>query len=218
MGISLRNSLSGSVDPLVVPATRALTWYSCGPTVYDAAHLGHARNYICLDILHRVLTDHYGVAVATAVNVTDIDDKIIARAAEQGIDAGQLSRYWEAQFKHDMLRLGVRPPAAWLRVTDHMDLIIDFIQDLVESGYAYSTERGVYFSCAKLPSYGQLRQLAPDSDDNGIEGKSSRRDFALWKRSTTEPHWDSPWGQGRPGWHIECSTIAHSVFGCALAH
>ena len=223
MGISLRNSLTGSVEPVVVPADRALTWYSCGPTVYDAAHLGHARNYICLDILHRVLTDHYGIAVVTAINVTDIDDKIVARAAEQGVSAGELSRYWESEFKRDMLRLGVRPPAAWLRVTDHMDAIVAFIEGLIDSGYAYSAKGGVYFSCARLPSYGKLQQLAQEEGSEEIErgasgvGKRHPRDFALWKKrgaDSNEPYWESPWGAGRPGWHIECSAIAHSVFGC----
>lgn len=250
----------------MVPDGQPLTWYSCGPTVYDAAHLGHARNYVCLDILHRVLTDHYGVPVLQVINITDIDDKIILRAAEQGLSVGVLSRHWEREFKRDLAMLGVRPPAAWLRVSDHMPAIIAFIQRLVDGGRAYNAAdgSGVYFDVESLPRYGVLRKLgdeeeeheaveqaqeerpadcgdaAPSEASDSVQasalqgkakGKRNRRDFALWKNVLAENKkshdgdgeadalhdqdacWDSPWGVGRPGWHIECSAIAESVFG-----
>eukprot|EP01043_Picozoa_sp_COSAG02_P041671 COSAG02_NODE_3475_length_6681_cov_3.408235_1_plen_619_part_00 len=236
----------------MVPDGQPLTWYSCGPTVYDAAHLGHARNYVCLDILHRVLTDHYGVPVLQVINITDIDDKIIMRAAEKGLSVGALSRHWEREFQRDLAMLGVRPPAAWLRVSDHMDAIIGFIQRLVDGGKAYSAAdgTGVYFDVESLPRYGVLRKLGHEEEDKQEgavdeeqeeqpaergekKGKRSKRDFALWKNVLVdkslghngdsmdaahgqEASWDSPWGVGRPGWHIECSAIAETVFGDEL--
>ena len=250
VGISLKNSLTGNKEPLVVPDGQPLTWYSCGPTVYDAAHLGHARNYVCLDILHRVLTDHYGIPVLQVINITDIDDKIILRAAEQGVSVGALSRHWEREFQRDLAMLGVRPPAAWLRVSDHMNAIIGFIQRLVDGGMAYraSDGTGVYFDVESLPRYGVLRKLGHEEEEEKEEeeegalqeereeqpagqgeqtGKRSKRDFALWKNfpvdqspgrngESLDASWDSPWGVGRPGWHIECSAIAETVFGDEL--
>ena len=252
----------------MVPDGQPLTWYSCGPTVYDAAHLGHARNYVCLDILHRVLTDHYGVPVLQVINITDIDDKIILRAAEQGLSVGVLSRHWEREFKRDLAMLGVRPPAAWLRVSDHMPAIIAFIQRLVDGGRAYCAAdgSGVYFDVENLPRYGVLRKLGDEEEQEAVrseqeerpaecsypdtnsetsdsvqasasqgkaKGKRNKRDFALWKNVPVDNKshggggetdalnhldacWDSPWGVGRPGWHIECSAIAESVFGDEL--
>eukprot|EP01043_Picozoa_sp_COSAG02_P051062 COSAG02_NODE_5327_length_4433_cov_26.736271_1_plen_608_part_00 len=228
----------------MLPDGQPLTWYSCGPTVYDAAHLGHARNYVCLDILHRVLTDHYGIPVLQVMNITDIDDKIILRAAEQGLSVGALSRHWEREFQRDLAMLGVRPPAAWLRVSDHMDAIIGFIQRLVDGGRAYIAldGTGVYFDVESLPRYGVLRKLGHEEEEEGAPreereeqpaeqgeqtGKRSKRDFALWKNlpvdkspghsgDSLDASWDSPWGVGRPGWHIECSAIAETVFGDEL--
>lgn len=169
------------------------------------------------------------MAVVKVINITDIDDKIVARSAEEGIDASQLTRHWERAFQHDMLRLGVRPPAAWLRVSDHMEAICTFIEQLVTTGHAYVADDGVWFDCSTLPTYGKLRKVDENemvenetaetaSPAGGSRTKRQRRDFALWKTSragkgAVGPEWPSPWGGGRPGWHIECSAIAHSVFG-----
>ena len=133
-GLWLQNSLTGEKNELIVPGAedRPLTWYSCGPTVYDAAHLGHARNYVCLDILHRVLTNHFKLPVIQVVNVTDIDDKIVARAAAEQCTVSELTSKWESAFWHDLQLLNVLPPAAILRVTDHVDVIVDFVEVLVQ--------------------------------------------------------------------------------------
>jgi len=140
------------------------------------------------------------------INITDIDDKIIARAAEQQLSVSELSRHWEREFQRDMALLGVRPPAAWLRVSDHMEAILAFIQRLLDGGKAYVADDGVYFDCAALPSYGKLRRIQPEEDRDAEEdgetggGKRSPRDFALWKSAAPADGaaWESPWGSGRP--------------------
>ncbi len=219
----MRNSLVGGQSELVpLPSERSeMTWYSCGPTVYDSAHLGHARTYICTDAVRRILTDVLDIDVNFAMGVTDIDDKIITRAATQGIPWRDLAARYEEEFMADMKRLNVRPPDAILRVTEHVPDIINYVEALVKSGIAYESDRGVYFSVQKFgSSYGKLNQGALEDvlDTVAAEGtdKVDKRDFALWKKSDTAPHWNSPWGLGRPGWHIECSAMTHAYFGASV--
>ena len=233
--ISLRNSLNGGSTTLSRRAGgEPLTWYSCGPTVYDSAHLGHARTYICTDIVRRVTMDYFDIKVRYAMGITDIDDKIIQRAQQSGRNWKELAQHFEKDFKGDMRALNVLPPDAYLAVTDHIPDIIAYIQGVIDAGYGYVASDGVYFSVAKLGSkYGSLGRGTSDGPEasDGISttiestGKRSPKDFALWKVSTDgigsgssgpPPVWESPWGLGRPGWHIECSAMTHARFGPQL--
>ena len=200
-----------------------LTWYSCGPTVYDQAHIGHARTYVCTDIIRRILEDHFNVSVNFALGITDIDDKIIIKGRELGHkewkDTIPMIRELENNFFKDMDALNVKRPNAILRVTDHIPQIIDFIDHLVIHDYAYITTNGVYFDVNKLgDKYGKLCAIPPSSslepDNNETSIKRNWRDFVLWKANKPdEPSWPSPWGAGRPGWHIECSAMTQAYFG-----
>lgn len=189
------------------------SFYTCGPTVYDSAHIGHASCYVRVDILQRILRDHFRVRLVTAMNVTDIDDKIIARASEDGKSWVDVSRYYEQEFWSDLEALNVRLPDVRLRVTDHIPAIIGFIEGLIRGGFAYmSKDRSIYFETSKYPEYGKLQNIPAEEAPKG--GKKSAADFALWKAvKPGEPSWESPFGPGRPGWHIECSTLASQIFG-----
>ncbi|ROI37026.1 putative cysteine--tRNA ligase, mitochondrial [Anabarilius grahami] len=213
------NSLTKQKEPLVLAQERIASWYSCGPTVYDHAHLGHACSYVRFDILQRILSKLFGINVIHVMVITDIDDKIIQRSLEENISPTVLARMHEEEFKKDMQALRVLPPAVYMRVTDNIPQIVAFIERIIRNGHAYVTNQGnVYFNTQSIGSrYGKLVNLGGVVGEQGVQDKRDPRDFALWKASKPhEPHWDSPWGQGRPGWHIECSTIASSVFGSQL--
>jgi cysteinyl-tRNA synthetase len=232
--LTIFNSLTQRSEPLPLPANGdPLTWYACGPTVYDAAHIGHARTYVALDIIRRLLVHFSGAPVLYCMGVTDIDDKIVARANEQGVAPHALARRWEAAFFADMARLGTLPPTCITRVTEHVPEIIAYIQGIVAAGQGYKGADGVYFDVARMAgAYGKLMPSARHGDggvDGPVHGESDEparlerlkrdpRDFALWKlaKSAAEPAWPSPWGRGRPGWHIECSAMTHAVFGPRL--
>ncbi|KAM4789458.1 putative cysteine--tRNA ligase, mitochondrial isoform 2-T2 [Cyanocitta cristata] len=191
-GIVAYNSRSQSKEPLVLGTEGVATWYSCGPTVYDHAHLGHACSYVRFDIIRRIMTRFFGIEVIMVMGITDIDDKIIKRASEMNISPVALARIYEEDFKQDMAALKVLPPTVYMRVTDNIPQIISFIKTIISSGQAYATSQ-------------------VDSD------KRHGKDFALWKAAKPqELSWNSPWGKGRPGWHIECSTISSAVFGKQL--
>ncbi|XP_055061353.2 probable cysteine--tRNA ligase, mitochondrial [Misgurnus anguillicaudatus] len=218
-GINMYNSLTKQKEPLVLAQERIATWYSCGPTVYDHAHLGHACSYVRFDILQRILTRVFGVNVIHAMVITDIDDKIIQRSLEENMSPTVLARMYEEEFKRDMRALRVLPPAVYMRVTENIHPIIAFIERIIENGHAYATSQGnVYFNTKSIANrYGKLVNLGGIVGELGLQDKKDARDFALWKASKPhEPYWESPWGKGRPGWHIECSTVASSVFGSQL--
>lgn len=218
-GINMYNSLTKQKVPLVLAQERIATWYSCGPTVYDHAHLGHACSYVRFDILQRILTRVFGVNVIHAMVITDIDDKIIQRSLEENMSPTVLARMYEEEFKRDMRALRVLPPAVYMRVTENIHPIIAFIERIIENGHAYVTSQGnVYFNTKSIANrYGKLANLGGIVGELGLQDKKDARDFALWKASKPhEPYWESPWGKGRPGWHIECSTVASSVFGSQL--
>lgn len=218
-GINMYNSLTKQKVPLVLAQERIATWYSCGPTVYDHAHLGHACSYVRFDILQRILTRVFGVNVIHAMVITDIDDKIIQRSLEENMSPSVLARMYEEEFKRDMRALRVLPPAVYMRVTENIHPIIAFIERIIENGHAYVTSQGnVYFNTKSIANrYGKLVNLGGIVGELGLQDKKDARDFALWKASKPhEPYWESPWGKGRPGWHIECSTVASSVFGSQL--
>ncbi|XP_057187084.1 probable cysteine--tRNA ligase, mitochondrial [Triplophysa rosa] len=218
-GIKTYNSLTKQKETLVLARERIATWYSCGPTVYDHAHLGHACSYVRFDILQRILSRIFGVNVIHAMVITDIDDKIIQRSLEENVSPTVLARMHEEEFKKDMQALRVLPPAVYMRVTENISLIVTFIERIIGNGHAYVTSQGnVYFDTKSIGNrYGKLVNLGGVVGEPGMQDKNETRDFALWKASKPhEPYWESPWGKGRPGWHIECSTIASSVFGRQL--
>ncbi|KAM8904592.1 putative cysteine--tRNA ligase, mitochondrial isoform 2-T2 [Spinachia spinachia] len=219
-GLKAFNSLSKQKEPFIVAREGVATWYSCGPTVYDHAHLGHACSYVRFDILQRILSRLFGISVIHAMVITDIDDKIIRRSREENVSTTTIATMYEEEFKRDMLSLKVIPPAVYLRVTENVHHIVAFIEGIINNGHAYATEEGdVYFDIQSIGHrYGKFVEAVEDSQLEPVKSnKRYWRDFALWKQSKPqEPYWDSPWGRGRPGWHIECSTIASSVFGRQL--
>lgn len=193
--------------------------YVCGVTAYDYSHIGHARVYVTFDILYRYL-QHLGYEVKYVRNFTDIDDKIIARANDLGENPLSLSNRFCEEFQVDMAELNCVPPSVEPRVTDHIDQIIEMIQQILRNGYAYVVENGdVYFSVDKYPKYGCLSGRKLDDNRAGERiavdsRKKNPADFALWKSAKpSEPFWDSPWGPGRPGWHIECSAMSAAHLG-----
>ncbi|XP_062982210.1 probable cysteine--tRNA ligase, mitochondrial isoform X2 [Elgaria multicarinata webbii] len=216
-GIQTYNSLSRSKEPLILKNADVVTWYSCGPTVYDHAHLGHACSYVRFDIIRRIITKLFGKEVVMVMGITDIDDKIIRRANEMDISPEALARFFEEDFKKDMDALQVLPPTIYMRVTENIPQIISFIQQIITRGHGYATSKGnVYFDVrSRGDRYGKLANISPDAQEEQVYGdKHHVKDFALWK--TAKPQeicWDSPWGKGRPGWHIECSTLSSLVFG-----
>ena len=193
-----------------------LKLFVCGPTVYDYSHIGHARTYISFDVIVRYLK-HKGISVFYLQNITDIDDKIINRAKENGEDPLKLSHRFEKEYLEDMALLNVNNVNFYARATEHMDEIIAQIQNLISKGYAYDTETGVYFNVAKFKDFGKLsNRNLDDLQNTRIEldtTKKDPKDFALWKKQDEEPYWNSPWGKGRPGWHIEDTAITESYFG-----
>lgn len=205
--------------PIILQRKNWATWYSCGPTVYDASHIGHASCYVKQDILQRVLRQHFGINLVTAMNITDVDDKIIARCAATGRPWRELVRTQEEQFWNDLQRLGVARPDHVLKVSEHIPQIMRFVENLMAEGYAYGLDDGsVYFDVSKLETYGKLQTLI--MEDTEHKSKRSALDFALWKGRSKEdnphePHWPTPWSAvgGRPGWHIECSAMASHLFG-----
>ncbi|XP_024609779.1 probable cysteine--tRNA ligase, mitochondrial isoform X2 [Neophocaena asiaeorientalis asiaeorientalis] len=219
-GVTVYNSLTRRKDPLIVSGADTASWYSCGPTVYDHAHLGHACSYVRFDIIRRILTRVFGCNIIMVMGITDVDDKIIKRASEMNVSPASLASLYEEDFKQDMAALKVLPPTVYLRVTENIPQIIAFIERIIANGHAYSTPKGnVYFDLrSRGDRYGKLVGVAPaPMGETDHSDKRHASDFALWKAAKPrEPSWASPWGDGRPGWHIECSTIASLVFGSRL--
>ncbi|KAL7159034.1 hypothetical protein ABFS83_01G002000 [Erythranthe nasuta] len=192
--------------------------YVCGVTAYDLSHIGHARVYVAFDLLYRYL-NYLGYEVNYVRNFTDVDDKIIARANELGEDPISLSRRYCEEFHLDMSSLNCLPPSVEPRVSDHMPQIIDMIKQILDNGCAYTIDGDVYFSVDKFPDYGRLsgRKLEDNRAGERVAVNSRKKnpaDFALWKSAKKgEPFWQSPWGPGRPGWHIECSAMSAAYLG-----
>ena len=191
--------------------------YLCGVTVYDDSHIGHARTIVVFDVLRRYL-EGTGRQVRLVQNFTDIDDKIIERAQAEGADALQLSAKYTSRYHEDFDRLNVARATAYPLATTHIGQMISLISALIESGHAYAVESGVYYSVESFPEYGKLSKKETGEMMAGarVEPEGDKRnplDFALWKRVHTGPVWDSPWGSGRPGWHIECSAMSLEYLG-----
>lgn len=218
MAQRLFNTLSNRKEELVPIEEGKIGMYVCGPTVYDMSHLGHARVYVAFDTIARWL-EAAGYEVELVRNYTDVDDKIIRRAEELGQPAREVSERYIAEFQRDMEALNVRPAQVEPKVTEHMDEIVAMIARLVEMGAAYEAAGDVYFAVRAFPGYGKLSRRNLDDLLSGArvepgEKKRDPLDFALWKAAKPgEPAWESPWGKGRPGWHIECSAMSARYLG-----
>ncbi len=200
-----------------------VTLYVCGPTVYDYAHIGNARPPVVFDVLVRLLRRAYGPdKVIYARNVTDVDDKINAKAAKEGVAIGEITARYEAAYLADMGLLNVSPPDIAPHVTDYIDAITAQIQAIIDAGNAYAAEGHVLFDVSSYPSYGALSGRNLDDMIAGARVevapyKKNPHDFVLWKPSKAdEPSWPSPWGEGRPGWHIECSAMIEKTLGLPI--
>ena len=195
-----------------------VTMYVCGPTVYSYAHIGNARPAVVFDVLARVLRSQFP-KLTYARNITDIEDKINAAAAKEGVDISVISQRYTKAYHRDLEALGVQPPDVEPKVTDHVDEITHMIQQLIDLGFAYEAESHVLFEVDKFADYGKLSKRDPDELIAGSRVevapyKRSAGDFVLWKPSTDDqPGWPSPWGRGRPGWHIECSAMSAKHLG-----
>ena len=191
--------------------------YLCGVTVYDQSHIGHARTIIVFDTLRRFLEAN-GTQVELIQNFTDVDDKIINRAKEQGESASGLSTKYIQTYFEDSDRLNIRRATNYPKATEHIEDMINLIQNLVDKESAYVSKNGVYFRVSKFSEYGKLSKKKTEDLESGArievdESKESPLDFALWKFSDEQPNWESPWGKGRPGWHIECSAMSIKYLG-----
>ena len=226
--LMVMNSLTRTKTRFIPRDKANVTWYQCGPTVYSDSHMGHARTYVSLDIIRRITKDYLGYNVVLCQNVTDIDDKIIIRSSERNIPFRELAAKYEAEYNEDMAKLGVPVPDVVTRVSEFLPEIIQYIEILVKKGMAYEANGSVYFSTADFEKAGhKYGKLMPEQIGNSAllaegEGaltastdKKSNTDFVLWKKTKEhadgmfEPSWDSPWGPGRPGWHIECSAMSN---------
>ncbi|WP_458721454.1 cysteine--tRNA ligase [Candidatus Nitrosocosmicus sp. R] len=217
--MKLSNTLTNQLEEINT-IDKVIKIYLCGVTVYDDCHIGHARTIIVFDVLRRYL-EIQGVKVIFIQNFTDIDDKIIARAISEHTDAEYISRVYTESYFRDFDALNVLRATSYPRVTEHIPDIIDFISKLIEKNKAYLGLNGIYFRVRSYLGYGKLSKKDLGSIISGArievdENKDDPRDFAMWKFSSVKPTWASPWGNGRPGWHIECSVMASKYLGANI--
>jgi cysteinyl-tRNA synthetase len=218
MELSLYNSLTRSKEQFIPIDPENIKMYVCGPTVYDFAHIGNARAMVAFDILYRVLKHKYKNVIFVR-NITDIDDKIYTASIKQNCKFSDIAKKFDAEFQKDMRSLNVLEPTYQPHATDFIPQIINMISILIQKGFAYETNEHVLFSVEKYADYGQLSRKDKDELIAGARVevapyKQSPGDFVLWKPSTEEmPGWQSPWGRGRPGWHIECSAMSAHYLG-----
>ena len=213
--MKLQDTLSKSEQE--VDISKKVKIYLCGVTVYDESHIGHARTIIVFDVLRKYL-ENKGVEIEFIQNFTDVDDKIINRANAENKTAQEISTKYIENYFHDFDGINVKRATNYPKATEHIEDIIKFIEKLIEKGISYRTKNGVYFSVSKFPEYGKLSKKKIDELQSGSrievdEEKKDPLDFAVWKLSDKEPTWDSPWGKGRPGWHIECSAMSIKYLG-----
>ena len=217
MTIQLHDTLRGRKVPFEPQKPGEVTMYLCGPTVYNYAHIGNARPAVVFDLLARVLRRRYKLKFAR--NITDVDDRINAAALESGKPIEAITEVYIKAYNDDMATLGVQPPDVEPHATQHIDVMIAMIESLIEKGHAYEAEGHVLFDVSSHEKYGELskrdlREMIAGSRVEVAPYKKAAHDFVLWKPSTPElPGWDSPWGRGRPGWHIECSAMAEKHLG-----
>ena len=219
--IKIYDTLTRSLREFVPITEKTVKMYVCGPTVYNYIHIGNARSVVSFDTIRRYF-EYRGYTVHYISNFTDVDDKIIKGAREAGMDTKAFSDKFIAAFLADVQQLGVKPATQNPRVIDYMDEIIDFIQVLIDKGFAYEAAGDVYFRVAKSENYAKLANKTLADLEAGASGRVDKEaeikehpfDFALWKAAKPgEVFWDSPWGAGRPGWHIECSVMATEILG-----
>ncbi|QMU55102.1 MAG: cysteine--tRNA ligase [Nitrosopumilus sp.] len=213
--MKLQDTLSSSRHALDV--SKNVKIYLCGVTVYDESHIGHARTIIVFDVLRKYL-EGKGVGIEMIQNFTDVDDKIINRANKENTTADKISTKYIQNYFNDFDGLNVKRATNYPKATEHILDIIQFIEKLIFKEVAYASKNGVYFSVSKFPEYGKLSKKNIDELQSGSrvqvdEQKKDPLDFAIWKFSDNEPTWDSPWGRGRPGWHIECSAMSVKYLG-----
>ena len=220
MSLVFRNTLGGALEPFEPREPGRVSMYSCGPTVYAPAHVGNFRSFIFADLVRRYLA-WQGYTVTWVMNITDVDDKIIRDAAREGITIGQLTERYTQTFLDDLAGLRITTPDVMPRATEHIPEMVALIETLLERGHAYRTDDGsVFFRIASWPAYGALAHLEPNAQRVGerVEAdeysKDDVRDFALWKGAKPgEPSWSTAIGNGRPGWHIECSAMSMRYLG-----
>ena len=220
MGLKLYNTLTKSKSAFVPLDAENVRLYVCGPTVYDRAHIGNARPVIVFDVLFRLLRQRFGDSHVTYVrNITDVDDKINARAAREGLSIRALTETTARGFADDVAALGCLPPTIEPRATEHIGPMVAIIERLIAANHAYEAAGHVLFDVPSMPDYGSLSGRSTDEMLAGarVEVAPYKRndgDFVLWKPAeASEPGWDSPWGRGRPGWHIECSAMSWAHLG-----
>ncbi|MEK7377510.1 MAG: cysteine--tRNA ligase [Candidatus Binatota bacterium] len=218
MTLQIHNTLSGRKEPFIPIKAGEVRMYVCGVTVYDSCHVGHARSLLTFDVIYRYLC-FLGYQVAFVRNFTDLDDKIIQRAKEQGTTSEAIATRYIREFSQDSAALGLLPPTHEPKATEHIPEIISLIRRLEEKGMAYRIDGDVFFPVERFPGYGKLSRRKIEELEAGArvevdERKRSPMDFALWKASKEgEPFWESPWGKGRPGWHVECSAMSTKYLG-----
>jgi cysteinyl-tRNA synthetase len=225
MSFDLYNSLSGRIEEFAPADGKTVRFYACGPTVYDYGHIGNFRTFVAVDVLRRYLRQS-GFQLLHVMNITDVDDKIIRNANQRGVPIGEYTAKFEKAFLEDMETLGIQQPERIARATEHIAEMAHFIRELAAQGFAYQTEDGSwYYRIEKFPEYGKLskKDFAGMITDGGGRTdadeyeKDDARDFALWKAPKEgEASWDTEIGRGRPGWHIECSTMAMEYLGETL--
>jgi cysteinyl-tRNA synthetase len=220
--IRLHNTLSGKTEAFVPLKEGEVKMYTCGPTVYDYAHIGNYRTFVFQDILRRFLRLR-GFKMAHVMNLTDVDDRIIAKAAAAGVSIRDYTEKYVQAFFDDCKTLNIESPEHWIRATEHVDEMAELIKELQDKGYTYTSDGSIYYRIAKFPEYGRLSKIdvsgiqAGARVDNDQYEKESARDFALWKAPKTGEHfWETQIGKGRPGWHIECSAMAMKYLGETL--
>ena len=212
------NTLTRKKEEFIPMNKDEVKMYSCGPTVYDYFHIGNARPFIIFDTMRRYL-EYSGYKVKFVQNFTDVDDKMIKRANAEGITVKELGDRFIKEYFEDAQALGIHPATVHPKATENIDAIIDIIKKLEDNGYAYNVDGNVYFSTKKFHEYGKLSKQPLEDLEAGAridvnESKRDAMDFALWKKQKEgEPAWESPWGMGRPGWHIECSAMANKYLG-----
>jgi len=218
MPIRIHNTLTGKKEDFVPLHEKKVGMYVCGVTVYDLCHIGHARSAIVFDTIYRYF-QYRGYKVTFVRNFTDIDDKIIKRANEEGVDCKTIAERYIGEYNLDMGKLGLEKPSVEPRATEHIPEMIRLISTLIQKGFAYPGGGDIFFSVEKFKDYGKLSKRNLEDMQAGArvdinEKKQNPLDFALWKASKPgEPFWESPWGKGRPGWHIECSVMSQKYLG-----
>ena len=217
--LKLYNTLTRKKEIFRPIKTKKINLFACGPTVYDFAHLGHAKTYVAFDVIIKYLRKN-GFDVFYLQNITDIDDKIIKRAREKRVTLKKLASDFEKKYFKDMKELKIDSVTKYARATNHIGGIISQVERLLEKGYAYQTEDGIYYDISRFKDYGKLARRTVSQAEDGVSRidesikKRNKGDFCLWKLSKPkEPKWKSPWGWGRPGWHIEDTAITEKYFG-----